>query len=509
MNVIRGHPDFFSTLLPSLPDQSDFSESCLRRLPRNLWNEKTRRFEFTSSEREIDMYGPLVDTLNAILGFRATESASTPSSSRPPRTSTKPLDSWTPLRYEFVRTDQDFASREVLSISAKGEPYYNRRPDIAMVLKKYPNSPRSWYDVALSIEVKKDPKKAAVEQAEDQAEAILTNAPTKRFLYSIILCNSLLEVCLWDRAGVITSKRIDVNDNPLGFIEIVRRFASMSPVELGFDQTTTDLPDGVLYPMDRGPIGSPIVSIDGEIYYRIQTLAGSSSCFGRSTRCFEARKLIKSEGKWSNKTYLLKYFWNDVKRQPDEGKIYERIKTEGAKVGVADFVCFVRLSKLSVIRRGLPLLNGDKDSDMEKYAREEDEGEETESEVKRENFEGEEVKGIKDREVSGDRQLCVLVLASVGRSISKPTTIHELISATRAAIKGHQAIYEKAGILHRDISTNNIRIRDPPKVFMDGINEEQSGDASTSWDEGFLIDFDLSLMDNCDDNSRSQRLERT
>ncbi|KAG8920661.1 hypothetical protein FRC03_012077 [Tulasnella sp. 419] len=267
------------------------------------------------------MYDPLVDTLNAILGLRTTEFASIPSSSRGPSSSSQSLDWWTPPRYEFVRVDQDFAKQKVLPASAKGEPYYDRRSDIAMVLRNAPNSPRSWYDVALSYEVKRDPKKAAVEQAVDQADAILTNAPTKRFLYSLILCDSSLKVCLWDRAGVITSKRIDINISPLQFIEVVRRFASMSPVELGFDETTVDIPEGVDYSVNRGPIGSPVVSVGGEIYYRIQTLSGSSSCFGRSTRCFEARKLIKREGKWSNKTYLLKYSWNDVKRQPDEGKI--------------------------------------------------------------------------------------------------------------------------------------------------------------------------------------------
>ncbi|KAG8928637.1 hypothetical protein FRC02_006649 [Tulasnella sp. 418] len=175
------------------------------------------------------MYDPLVETFNATLGFMATESAIIPSSSRSFPTSSKSPNSWNPSRYELVRINQDSCNRKVLPISAKGEPYYRPRPDTAMVLK---NSPRSWYDVALSIEVKKDSKKAAVEQAVDQADAILTNAPTKRSLYSIILCSSRLKVCLWDRTGPITSKPIDINDNPLRFIEMVRRFASMSPVEL-------------------------------------------------------------------------------------------------------------------------------------------------------------------------------------------------------------------------------------------------------------------------------------
>ncbi|KAG8916444.1 hypothetical protein FRC02_003944, partial [Tulasnella sp. 418] len=73
----------------------------------------------------------------------------------------------------------------------------------------------------------------------------------------------------------------------------------------------------------------------------------------------------------------------------------------------------------------------------------------------------------------------------------------------------HQEIYQKAGILHRDISTNNVRIRDPPKVFVDGFEEEANEDSTPSSDEGFLIDFDLSVIDNCNDESRSERLART
>ncbi|KAG8966372.1 hypothetical protein FRC03_012075 [Tulasnella sp. 419] len=358
MNIIQHHQDFFPFLLPDLPEKSEFSKSCLNGLPSRLWNKRAKQFTFTSSEGdEKRMYDPLVDTLNAIIDFMAAESDRAPSTSR------SAASSLSSSRYEFLRTDRDFANRDV-DDRRKGEPYYNRRPDVAMALRQSSGTRRSWYDVALSIEVKRDPKTRALKQADGQSGAILTNAPTKRFLYSFILCNSLLEVCLWDRAGVITSKRIDINENPLRFIEIVRRFASMTPVDLGFDETTVDIPDGVKNPVDRGSVCSPIVAIEGEIYYRIQTLSGSSSFFGRSTRCFEARKLNKAKGKWSNKTYLLKYFWNDVKRQPDEGKMYERVKDAGVRAGVADFVCFVRLSKLSGIRQGLPLVGGVKDSNL-------------------------------------------------------------------------------------------------------------------------------------------------
>ncbi|KAG8928641.1 hypothetical protein FRC02_006653, partial [Tulasnella sp. 418] len=411
---------------------------------------------------EKSMYDPLVATLNAIIEFMAEESISFSTASDHHAASLHLV----PPRYEFVRTDQDYANRDVLEVDGKAEPYHNRRPDIGMIVKKNDGSGQSWYDVALSIEVKKDHQADAIQQAEGQAEAILVNTPTRSFLFSFIFYDCLLE-----------------------FIEVVRHFASMAPAELGFDETATQIPDGIAYPPQRGHIGSPIASVDGEIYYRIKTVSWSTSCFGRSTRCFEARKLVKSKAKWSNKTYLLKYFWNDMKRQPDEGQIYERVKKAGVKEGVAECVGFARLTKLSDIRKGLPLLRSSGSS-----------GRCTEKDDRKCD-----TTNASGGEVLGDRQLCVLVLATVGRSISKPTSVHELLSAARASVQGHKEIYEKAKILHRDISTSNVRIRDSPRTFPDGVEEEQSGSSNN----GFLIDFDLSLLLDHSDATRFERLART
>ncbi|KAG8912094.1 hypothetical protein FRC02_006162 [Tulasnella sp. 418] len=170
--------------------------------------------------------------------------------------------------------------------------------------------------------------------------------------------------------------------------------------------------------------------------------------------------------------------------------MYERVRQAGVKLGVAECVNFVRLSRLSDIRKELPLLLSQEDSSK---------GKNSQSCTSRNQ----------NVDVIGDRQLCVLVLATVGRSIGKPTTIYELVSATRTAVIGHKEIYQKAGILHRDISTSNVRIRDPRKEFEDGIDEDQIEVQSYSADEGFLIDFDLSLIQEDSPENRSERLART
>jgi len=69
-----------------------------------------------------------------------------------------------------------------------------------------------------------------------------------------------------------------------------------------------------------------------------------------------------------------------------------------------------------------------------------------------------------------------LAISPAGEAISKFDSIEKLLTALRDAIKAHKSLYIQRGILHRDISENNIIITYPKKA-----------DGST----GMLIDLDL------------------
>ncbi|KAL0631052.1 hypothetical protein Q9L58_010091 [Maublancomyces gigas] len=71
------------------------------------------------------------------------------------------------------------------------------------------------------------------------------------------------------------------------------------------------------------------------------------------------------------------------------------------------------------------------------------------------------------------------VLTRKGRSITTFTSAHELLCAFYGAIKGHRSLYEN-GILHRDVSINNIMIAFPDQHRSDGLT-------------GFLIDLDMAI----------------
>jgi hypothetical protein len=73
-----------------------------------------------------------------------------------------------------------------------------------------------------------------------------------------------------------------------------------------------------------------------------------------------------------------------------------------------------------------------------------------------------------------------VVVMSRGRAISKFTSPDELLLSFRDAIRGHRSLLTTGGILHRDISINNIMMTDPLYPRPDKFS-------------GFLIDLDLAI----------------
>ncbi|KAI0648643.1 hypothetical protein C8Q79DRAFT_1007230 [Trametes meyenii] len=73
-----------------------------------------------------------------------------------------------------------------------------------------------------------------------------------------------------------------------------------------------------------------------------------------------------------------------------------------------------------------------------------------------------------------------IVIDDVGRPLTEFKSTHELVAAVRDAIIGHRLLWEKAEILHRDVSVGNILIKE---------EKEQEDKFS-----GFLHDYDYSSM---------------
>ncbi|EIW58065.1 uncharacterized protein TRAVEDRAFT_106533, partial [Trametes versicolor FP-101664 SS1] len=70
------------------------------------------------------------------------------------------------------------------------------------------------------------------------------------------------------------------------------------------------------------------------------------------------------------------------------------------------------------------------------------------------------------------------VVDTVGRPLSKFGSTKELAVVLRDAIRGHQLVMERSGILHQDVSSSNILIVQEPHEHPHS--------------QGFLHDFDES-----------------
>ncbi|OJT05821.1 hypothetical protein TRAPUB_3316 [Trametes pubescens] len=82
---------------------------------------------------------------------------------------------------------------------------------------------------------------------------------------------------------------------------------------------------------------------------------------------------------------------------------------------------------------------------------------------------------------ANERSHMRFVMDTVGRPLSRFKTTKELVMALRDAIVGHQLAMERAGVLHRDVSSGNILIVDRVPV-------------ARPISHGVLLDYDYSSM---------------
>ena len=84
-----------------------------------------------------------------------------------------------------------------------------------------------------------------------------------------------------------------------------------------------------------------------------------------------------------------------------------------------------------------------------------------------------------DSTMYSNRIFGCLAISPAGRTLRAFSSVEELLTALRDAIKGHRSLYINRGILHRDISENNIIITDPIR---------------TNGFRGILIDLNLAKV---------------
>ncbi|KAK1242045.1 hypothetical protein MKX07_000031 [Trichoderma sp. CBMAI-0711] len=277
-----------------------------------------------------------------------------------------------------------------------------------------------WSHVRVVGEIKKSPHKDSRSgswlDVARYAREVLAAQDDRRFVLGFTLCGSLMRLWAFDRLGGIASKRFDVNDDPLDLVTTVLGFLMMNKAQLGYDPTIVRSGTQRYIEIERD--GRPERLILEKVIFRQACIAG------RATTCWKARRAVE-EGD-DKRTFVIKDAWHFPERT-EEGLMLKEASMKGPRKK--------RSSQSTQTSRNI----------------------EPENRVHQR-----------------------LVTQSYGKPIYQASSLGALLAGLEGCINGHESLRRQAGLLHRDISINNLM-----------INEEEDEPSRRA----FLIDLDLAVQE--------------
>ncbi|PPR02867.1 hypothetical protein CVT24_002292 [Panaeolus cyanescens] len=252
----------------------------------------------------------------------------------------------------------------------------------------------------------------------------------RRFVFVPLITESRIRLYRFDRGGVLISPWVNYHKRPHVLVRIILLACAQSEVDLGVNPAIT-WNDGKRYITinDLG-IQEDAADSPSPVERRYEILENqflSRAIRGRGTCVWR----VLDENK---KECVVKYLWRAERRTP-EWELLVKLRNEK---GVATILGRSEESSLFAIRNFTPEIP----------------------------FVGE------------DRLACFIVLESYGPPITQFTSVVQFLEGFRDAIEGHRNMWKK-GILHRDISINNI-------LYGKEGNDNES--------RGVLIDMDLVIF---------------
>ncbi|KAG6131202.1 hypothetical protein E4U12_003843 [Claviceps purpurea] len=322
------------------------------------------------------------------------------------------------------------------------------------------------------------------------AGKILLAQATRRFVVGFTICGTLMRVWVFDRLGSIASQQIDVNKEPVQFIEVMLGFLWMSEAELGFDPTIQEI-DGQLFIEIERKGTSECLVIDGLI-------VRTPWIVGRATTCWKAHVKDHPET-----PLVIKDSWQPSERD-EEGEMLKQATSRNV-VNVARYYHHetVKIGGTiddvrHCIRRGLDVSTA---SNYQERLSQDSSVATTNMMPMRQTSTRTSTKRPFEQTgsaLSPSKKICSkssmntatdpptgppnrvhrrVIVQDYGKPIYKASSRQALLACLEGCIKGHKSLYEN-GVLHRDISITNLR-----------INEDQD---NPSW-RSFLIDLDVAI----------------
>ncbi|KAJ5712432.1 hypothetical protein N7493_008900 [Penicillium malachiteum] len=322
------------------------------------------------------------------------------------------------------------------------------------------------------------------------AREVLAAQDTRRFVLGFTLCGSFMRIWAFDRLGGIASDRFDINEDGLQFVSTILAFFWMSEADCGFDPTIMTHSGKRMIEIEHNGRTERLV---------LEQLMKRAPCIaGRATTCWKAYNEVDPDT-----PLVVKDSWQYTERD-EEGELLQEATERGVLnvarhyhhetvyvYGKADDVQENLRGGLDVRTASnyrperLVVLTGRTESDLPRIGRNSGR-----SSTKRSSSEIGVFLPPGKRPCSASPTKAFstalpnrihrrIVVRDYGKPIYKASTHAALLAALDACITGHESL-RNAGILHRDISVNNLL-----------INEDKD---NPSW-PSFLIDLDLAIKE--------------
>ncbi|KAA8912634.1 hypothetical protein FN846DRAFT_765578, partial [Sphaerosporella brunnea] len=328
-----------------------------------------------------------------------------------------------------------------------------------------------WPQVRVVGELKsnadKDGRDKAFVQLANYVREIFGTQPQRSWVLAYTLCGAVMRVFRFDRSGAVASTPIDIHESPHVFLGALKGFAMMDSEQIGFDPTIRWCPYATEQVYDPTihfilpSLPDPFI-VAGGTKYRIcrSFLVRRYAISTRGTVCWRARPFDAPED--SAWVYVIKDQWRAAKRDI-EGDFLSRISpgTTGlpkyiwhynihsSSGTVVDVAGYVRGHSTSVhpspqtLPAPPPLTNTSRHLYQTGHLLQ---------------------NRIKTR----------LIMSPLGQPLLSFTSYKHLLLALRDAILGHRHMYLTHGVVHRDVSLNNVLLHPTAP-------------------HGFLIDFDFAI----------------
>jgi hypothetical protein len=402
-----------------------------------------------------------------------------------------------------------------------------------------PNGEHDWSNVLVIGEHKQNPNEdgstKTLLQLAGYAREVFGSQPDRRFVPGFTICGSVMRLWMFDRSGPYSSENFNIHKEPERFIRVIAGYALMADAELGLNTFIKRdgkhryiVAQGIRISLEDRPIAvTKAIVCRGTACYRgrrpsstdweyVVKFAWPSDKRQREGELLKLAKENKVTGiaMWFNHEQItidgdpdtISHLRRDIKfgtpRKLSSKASWVEISPETSRKGRSR-------SGTTHVGQGIGAINAINSP------RQKRKGLDGGSAPKRSKSDGSQASGANEAfeagghhiqkavvdsladcrnnanniqeagadsltdcesETYGNRVNYCLVTSPAGRPLYKYRSVRELLEALCDAIRGHRSLLKDGGILHRDISENNIIITESP--FEGGP-------------KGILIDLDL------------------